>query len=217
MAAVSEQDPPVYVLTVDAVRWALGDLRERKIHTFFLAYLFLRKWSIEQETTTDIAPHWDELAEFIAVPGGPPDRPYYRPLWQGKANDPARYWMNRNIAGSYATSSLRAGQPPMQVIGKAGSHFVLRENHAALAVRHLLFGKPVPILAVATYLYRDFGIQTEDGGTPEPSDLFALFMMEFHYDGPGDADLSPVFSGAGDSQPADAWFEPLTPDTAGVG
>jgi len=185
----------------------------QRIHPFFLAYLFLRRWAAEQGTPDDIQPDWDGMAAYIRVDGGPPGKPYLRPLWHGKSKDPGRYWLNPNIAGSFSPSSLR--ELPRNVIDTSGSHFSLRDEHPRLALEHFLYGKSVSAIAFAAYLYRDFGFTKPS--LIEIKDLVLLLRQDFHYTS-DDGEFATLFTVEAPPESAVAFdfFEPLTPDTPGV-
>ncbi len=211
MAAITTQ-PPVFVLTLEAVRWGIDTLKKQKIHPFFLAYIHLRKRAVELGMDSDISADWEELAQYLPVKGGPPSKPYYRPFWHGKSTEPGRYWLNPNLAGSYAPSSLR--DVPYKVIDTSGSHFSLKPDHAGLAREHLLFDEPVSCFALAAFFFRDFGISTPSAVVPAVSDLLAVFRNDFNFL-PQDPHFDVLFSL---EQPTDVqlWFEPLDADTVGV-
>lgn len=208
--AAAEQTQEVHVLTLEAIRWAIDALKSVRIHPFFLAYLHLRKQAAEQGTADDIAPDWDELGTYLAVRGGPPGKPYYRPLWNGKGVDPGRYWLNPNLAGSYSPSSIR--NVPMRVVDINGSHFSLKPDHAQLALKHLLYDEPVSTIALAAFLYREFGLISSRA--PAPSDLGDMLREDFHYL-PSDEEFSLLFGSAIPTS-VDRWFEPLDANTVGV-
>jgi hypothetical protein len=155
-------------------------------------------------------PDWEELGTYLRVPGGPAGKPYYRPLWNGKGLDPGRYWLNPNLAGSYSPSSLR--NVPMRVVSTAGSHFSLLPEHARLAREHLLYGEPISAIALAAYLYRNFGLSSSN--PLEPADLAEVLRQDFHYL-PEDDEFAVLFSGEVPGSLV-TWFEPLDADTVGV-
>lgn len=200
-----------HVLTIEAVRWAVRELTKQQIHPFFLAYLHLRKQAAAQESEQDIRPNWEQLGELMRMSGGPPGKPYFRPLWHGKGADPGRYWLNPNLAGSYSPSSLR--DVPYLVVDRNASRFSLKPNHAALARKFLLYDETVSVFALGAYLYRDFAIL--DGMPPGPLDLARLVYREFAFGGDSVGEAAALFSSEVPNQPA-AWFEPLSPDTPGV-
>ena len=172
-----------WVLTTQAVRRGIADLRRRSIHPYFVAYLHLRQCAAAQDATTGLRPRWKAgLGPYLEVDGAPASHPYYRPFWDG-AGEAGQEWLNGNLAGSFARSSLRAGSPPMLVVAyePATRTFALREQHWELALEHLLRGRPLPAEALAAYLLRDFAFDTDDGKPPTGDDLVALFGQEFGY------------------------------------
>jgi hypothetical protein len=211
-AALDYEQQVVSVLTLEAVRWGVSTLKAAKVHPFFLAYLHLRKLAQEQGSTTDIAPAWDDLGRYLEVKGGPAGKPYFRPFWHGGSNDPGRYWLNPNIAGSYSPSSLR--KAPYEVIDTEGSHFSLKPNHSVLARQALLFDTQINSLALSAFFYRDFGLISVGASQLKPEDLLTVFCDDFRFqpDSPEFADLFIT------DVPAhvETWFEPLDDDTVGV-
>lgn len=197
------------VLTVEAVRWALDELRQSTIHPFFPAYLQLYSQSVRQESDR-VRPRWDELAQLLEVGGGPPGKPYLRPFWNSHGEDANRFWLNANIAGSYAPSSVR--NKPRNVIDIDGSDYILRPGHVSLAFEHLLYGAPASGIACAAFFLRDFGFTLDDGDEPTTRGLTDAFRRLFLLDG---TDYGVLFHNGSPSQVVD-WFELLSEDSAGI-
>lgn len=200
------------MLRLDVVRWAIDRLNEKRAHPFFLAYLHLRSRATEQGSAADIVPQWQALGHFLAVPGGPPRKPYFRPLSDPPGNF-NRGWLNENLAGSFAPSSLREGMPPIRVVEKAGpGRLSLRAGHAELARLHLLFGELVSFYPLAVFLYRDFGFLMTKGDSG-PTALREVFDRDWGFarsDDPG-RDFDTLFS-VSDDYDAEDWFEEFRPD-----
>lgn len=209
--SATDQSQAVFVPTVEAVKWGLGVLKGQRVHPFFLAYLHLRQVAQEQGTLSDIQPEWDQLAEHLAVPGGPPGKPYYRPIWNSQTDDPGRYWLNPNLAGSYAPSSLR--NVPYKIVETSGSTFSLKSGHAQLALDNLLYGQQLSAVAFAVFYYRDFGLVTS-GGSPSPLDLAGVFARDFRFD-PSDQDFDTLFI-TDVPEGITSWFEELDENIVGV-
>ncbi len=173
----------VYVLPVPRVRESITHLLERDTHQFFIAYLHLRRLAAKQGSTTGLSPSWAELGRVLETPGSPsPGKPYLRPFWKGQRGS-GQEWLNENLAGSYAPSSLRG--VPMQVVETdARGRFNLREDHWRLAFHHLLYDLPISALAIAGFVFRDYGILTEV--PPGPRDIISLFRTEYGYGGEDD-------------------------------
>jgi hypothetical protein len=188
----SEAEQPVFVLTVEVVRWAIEQLQGRKVHTFFPAYLEIRRTAIEGESESDIHPDWGNLEKHLHVPGGPPGKPNFRPFWH-RTRKGGEDWMNANIAGSYAPSSIR--RLPAKVVNPDGSGgYSLKSDHARLALEHLLLGQAMPILPLAVFYYRDFGFTTDEPAL-SPAGLIDVFRRDFAFNSPpGREDFEVLFS-----------------------
>lgn len=111
--------------------------------------------------------------------------PYLIPF--GPSDDPDRHslWMNPNVAGTYAPSSIRPGQPFSQVVDVDGSGrsatYSLVDDHFDVALEELCQGQPLPVGPLAGFLYRDFGLEEEN------LDAFTdIFIEEFGYEHGGD-------------------------------
>ncbi|MBU8857415.1 MULTISPECIES: hypothetical protein [unclassified Micromonospora] len=173
-------DVEIYILDRDAVRWAIRHLTSRPMHPFFLAYLHLRALAMENGRLTALKPRWSDLIPYIRVPGGPPKKPYFRPMWHKSVEDKSRYWMNRNLAGSFAPSSLR--EEPRKVIEIENDLFTLKPNHADLALKYLLFDSQLSAAALGAYLFRNFGFRSTTGDPPEGSALVDALKEAFLFD-----------------------------------
>jgi hypothetical protein len=173
--------PTLYVLEVPVVRWAIQRLTSRPVHPFFLAYLHIRARAIQTGDQSSIQPAWGDFGEaYLSIPGGPPGKPYYRPFLEGEVLDRSRYWMNSNLAGSWAPSSLRQGQEPLNVVRIADRGFALDPGHSARARSHLLHDRALSVLPLAAYLYRDYGF-IDTGRAPTKSDLIETFGQDFEF------------------------------------
>jgi hypothetical protein len=202
--AAGEGDRPIFVLTTSVVRWGIEQLQSQKVHTFFPAYLEIRRTAIESESDAEIYPDWSNLEKHLQVPGGPPRKPNFRPFWH-QTRKGGEDWMNANIAGSYAPSSIR--KVPATVVDPDGSGYALKGNHAELALENLLFGERLPAYPLAVFYYRDFGFTT-DGPSLPAQGLMEIFRQDFAFD----AD-SPEFDVLFSSALPDRtdWFEPWIP------
>lgn len=212
MAAEASRDRPTFVLELSVIRWGIGVLVSRRTHPFFPGYLEIRRAASQQGALTEIHPSWDDIGQFLRVPGGPPKRPYYRPFWD-QSSGAGQHWMNENLAGSYAPSSIRHGTVPRKVVDIDGDgNFSLKDKHWELARKHLLHDEQMPVLPLCVFLYRDFGFTT-DGPSIGPHNLIQVFREDFGYR--SDADDA-EFSHLYDAHLPDRtdWFAPL--DTEGT-
>ncbi|MEU3508338.1 hypothetical protein ABZ733_10470 [Streptomyces longwoodensis] len=167
-----------YVVRIEVVRWAIDTLTNRRIHPFFLAYLYLHGLTPDEDDPAPVNPVWGDLSKYLAMPGGPPRKPYYRPFFQ-EVSRPERYWLNVNLAGSYAPSSLR--QVPKRIVDVSDDgNFQLKENSAELVLEYLLYDKPAPLLALSAFMLRNYGFKSDDG-IPSAWDLCSAFLTEFNF------------------------------------
>ncbi len=208
--SAGEGGQPVFVLTTSVVRWGIEQLLSRKVHTFFPAYLEIRR-ATGAKSKVPLRPQWANVGMYLEVPGGPPKKPYFRPFWNQSRNA-GQDWLNENIAGSYAPSSIREVQ--RRVIEVEGSGYSLKEGHAQLVLENLLYGEPLPVYPVALFYYRNFGF-TNDGPALSPDGLIDIFREDFGFlTGAEMAEFDLLFS-AGIPDRTD-WFEPWNPPAATV-
>ena len=198
-----QADTETYVLTIEAVRASIDLLQEQHIHPFFPAYLHLRQQGVKYEEEGFITPNWSELGELLEVPGGPAGRPYFRPFWTQR-REAGQEWLNRNLAGSYAPSSIR--NVPRKVIRlNSDGTFGLLPNHWVLARKHLADDRKIPVVALAGFFLRNYGFRATD--PPELRDLIEEFARTFRYDQDIHDDEFHHLYTATWSRPDIAWFE----------
>ncbi|PPH08592.1 hypothetical protein C5C36_16210 [Rathayibacter sp. AY1G1] len=183
---------PTFVLTVDAVKWAIATLSKRKIHPHFLAYLQVhRRWTYDGQ----FDPQWSELRPLLEMPGGPRKKPNYRPLWN-RDSDGSVFWFNDNLAGSFATSSIRRTAGFLV----DGETYVLPEDHAIRALDKLLYGDRAPAVALSVYLFRNFGFRISTGSSPADSGLTMVELDRLRAANPSEferrRDISPTVIGS---------------------
>ncbi|MFT4086186.1 MAG: hypothetical protein QM658_03375 [Gordonia sp. (in: high G+C Gram-positive bacteria)] len=208
-------DEPRKVLTLDAVHRSIEALHKPFIHEQFLAYLHIRKRGIEGGSMMNIEPDWSEVGRWLKVDGGPPNKPFYRPISSRTKHDPSGYWLNPNIPGSYAPSSLRRVSQFMLDLEGA---FTLSPNHAEEALEAHLKGKPQPAWMFAGYFLRNYSF---DPGASTVEDLIDAFCTVFRF-GSDEVDPDDLFnpdsSGRGSDfdtlftvggEPDIVWFEPF--------
>lgn len=181
---VTDSDAPQYVLTITTVAHAVRALQAVKVHESFVAYLHLRHVAARTGHTAGLNPDWNgEVREWLEVSGGPPRKPHFRPL-ASRSRDAATYWMNPNLAGSYAKSSLRDDMRAL-LVGPDGSFQVPVDaagdyNPAPVASAMLPDGEVIPMWALGAFLYRERAFV----GPSEPPDIGAVndvFRSEFEW------------------------------------
>jgi hypothetical protein len=174
----------VYVIRKRIVAQCLSRLRKQKTHTLFAGYLYLQRRSSQLGRLEDLQPEFlPFFKQFFLVGNHPLGAPYIKPFTEQKAST-KNLWLNENVAGSYAPSSLRPGQPFRQVVNIHDRKYSLPPEHAQRAFAHLLYFTPVQVADLAIVLYRDFGLI---GDSLTIEDLIDIFTYEFGYSNePGD-------------------------------
>jgi hypothetical protein len=172
-----------YVLNKECVRQSLDVLRDLKIHRTFAGYLCLREAAHVAGKRTALKPDFGSFFDrYLRVAGASPNAPYAVPF-----NDRgSAIWFNPNVAGSYAPSSLRAVSPLRRVadiFGRRADHtFALKDDDARLCLEHLLNKEPVPVLPLAAFLFREYGLEPEPGESPPTAnDLVLVFREKFGF------------------------------------
>lgn len=203
----NESGIPTDVLTKDAVRWSIGLLGGQRIHPAFIYYLYLRKMSAAGELSSASASS-AEVQDLVRMPGGPEGRPYYRPLRErgDRTGELLRsFWMQDNIAGSWAPSSLKRISPAAWLVD-GENHYVLPDGHAGLARRELLFENTVSALAMGCYFLRNDGFVLD--GPAQPDDVLEGFRQKFRFDDEHSGEFDLLFD-VSVPDVAFAWFEPV--------
>ncbi|MNJ22508.1 hypothetical protein D3C77_168790 [compost metagenome] len=169
----------LYCVNVNVVIESIKDLMGRSLHRNLPGYLCikrdLRSALIDQGIKPKFKVFFDE---FLRVPGGV--HPYFVPFsetWTAGTSP----WLNVNVAGSYAPSSLRGNGAFLKVcsIDAASKLFSLRENHEVLALQHLAASQKIPALSIAVFLYRDFAFDSPQ--VPQADVLLTKFRDDFGY------------------------------------
>jgi hypothetical protein len=157
---------------------SLARLREQKTHTFFAGYLYLQQRTAQLGRLEDLQPDFLSFFKtFFLVGNHPLGAPYIKLFTEQKAST-KNLWLNENVAGSYAPSSLRTGQPFRRVVSIQERKYSLPPDHAQRAFEHLLYSTPVQVADLAVLLYRDFGLL---GDSLTIQDLIDIFAYEFGY------------------------------------
>lgn len=166
------------VIRKDIVAQSLNRLRDQKTHTLFAGYLYLQQRASQLGRLTDLQPDFlSYFDKYFRVENHPLGAPYIKIFTEQKSSD-KNLWLNQNIAGSYAPSSLRLGQPFRKVVDVKDKNYSLSQDHAKKAFEHLLYFEPVQVADLVIVLYRDFGL-TKDSAIIK--DLIDIFAYEFGY------------------------------------
>lgn len=171
-----------YVLKPKVVESCMWTVANRPTHRHLPGYLGLKRTArIEGRSAELDFDYTGFYNAFLRVRDD--DNPYLTPF--GPNTDPGRrsLWFNRNVAGTYAPSSIRPNQPFSRVVTVEGSGhsatYALVEGHHEQAREELLQGQRLPVTPLAGFLYRDFAVETDD--EPSVEDLVTVFRDEFGY------------------------------------
>lgn len=198
-----DPDTRTWVTRHETISKAIGYLLSRRIHQHFIAYLYLHKLAATTDASSQILPRWGELGEYLRIDGGP--TPYLRPFWPQRRSS-GQEWLNQNIAGSFAPSSLRAEGPLLKVVDlSSDGSFSLREGHAALAYEHLLFREKLDVIYLSLFLHRNYGYIATT--IPTHPDIVSCFCHDFGYLSDRDELFMALYSVQADYDTAD-WFVP---------
>jgi len=159
---------------------SLKRLRSQWIHPHFAGYLCLKRTATRDGRTTNLRSDFRDFHEtFLRVPGASTQKPYLRPFLD-EAPSPASLWLNRNLAGSYAPSSIRRTLSQVIAVTRKGSlsNYSFRDRHWILARTHLLRGKTIPVIDLVAVLYREYAVVSEE---PSMADWVTVFREEFGY------------------------------------
>jgi hypothetical protein len=166
----------VWVIRKRVVADAFLRLRNQSTHTLFPGYLHLQEQSGRLGRLVNLEPEFKAFyRRFFQVADAPLGTPYIKPFTESPSRN--NLWLNENVAGSYAPSSLRAGQPFRKVVTLSGSVYSLPPDHATRALEHLQFGRQTSVAELAAFLYRDYGFE----GELSIWDLIDIFAFEFGY------------------------------------
>lgn len=199
------------MLRTDVVRAAIGELKRHRIHEQFPAYLRVYQLARRADSAVVAQADWPDFGRYFLVPGGPPNKPQYRPFASVDVRDESRYWKGPNTAGSFAPSSIRSTARFMLSAG--GSQFELRENHAEAALEHLLYGERVPAWAVAAFILRNDGFVLDGPGGLE--DLIDGFRDVFQFQMARDSTEFDTLFTVDPPLGITEWFVPFIPEEAG--
>jgi hypothetical protein len=105
-----------YFTKPEVVAQSLALLRKQRIHPNFAGYLCLKRASAQSGVEIKVRAKFKEFFDtFLSVPDAPSSKPYVMPFCDTAPSE-ANKWFNRNVAGSYAPSSIRGGSPFARVI-----------------------------------------------------------------------------------------------------
>jgi hypothetical protein len=193
-----------YVIRKRVVAECLSRLRKQKTHTLFPGYLYLQRRASQLGRLEDLQPDFLLFFEqFFLVGNHPLGAPYIKPFTEQRAST-RNLWLNKNVAGSYAPSSLRPEQPFRQVVNIQERKYSLPPDHARRAFEHLLYSTRVQVAHLAVVLYRDFGLLAD---SLTIQDLIGIFAYEFGYSNKPSGEPDETFRTLFSLETAKTWEE----------
>jgi len=171
-----------FVSTISSIAQSLHRIRAQPTHVMFAGYLHLQERAAQLGRLDNLHPKFrDFFDRFFHVEGHPIGAPYIKPF-NPRPTD-KNLWLNPNVAGTYAATSIRPGQAFSQVVEVKSRRYTLPPDHARLALEHLLFGQRMSAGDLAIFLYREYGFLT---ASPNVEEVIDIFAYEFGYaEGPG--------------------------------
>ena len=187
-----------YTFEVDAVDRAIRSLSIKRSHEHFPGYL-----AVLQKRTSDTSVRSSDIVDFhikyLRVDDAPEERPYLRPFRsRGEKYPPELY--QRNVAGSYARSSIREGRALAKVLKidqdtSKRTTYSLPDEHWSVVLAEMLSGTRQPVVAMAAFLLRDRAFPI--GGLPTIDGAIKAFRRELRIssaDPDGDVVFNTLFA-----------------------
>lgn len=206
---MSETATPTHVLSKGAVRWGIGKLSSQAIHPTFLLYLYLRTQARAGKLAA-ASPSDESLLALMRMPGHA-TKPWYFPLVD-RAKDRSKpipqAWRANNVPGRWSPGSIRPESPGGWLLGP-GSTYAWPDNHDELAFEKMLYGKPVPALAMGAYFLRNDGFVLS--GDPAAQDIIAGFRAKFDYPDDADDEFARLFTTDVPDDDGLDWFDLFVP------
>lgn len=165
------------VLSISVIQSARHALEEQRSHEQIILYLALLKQRAEKGPDAELSTEMlnEDLRRWLKVPTDG-DFCYYRPFTSRGDS----FWMNNNLAGSYAPSSLRGDKQGL-FYGNDGVPCVPDAKDVKAVLLKSKAASPLPAWAVAGYLFRNALLATGKE-SPDLNDLVILFRKVFGID-----------------------------------
>lgn len=183
---------PQFVLREEVVESCIWELARRPAHRHLPGYLTIVRTAQLEDSISGLDPDFRGFHNaFLRVrnyteyylSGHKSDEeipPYLNPFGPGADPDRDSLWLNPNVAGTYAPSSVRSGVAFTDVVEVNGSRssatYSLTEDHAERALENFCEGQKLPLGALSCFLYRDFAIEE-----PDTTTYINIFLNEFGY------------------------------------
>jgi uncharacterized protein (DUF927 family) len=148
----------------------------------FPGYLCLHQQASRAGRLVDLPfPYFDFFDAYLKVRDG--TKPYLVPFTQAVNPDDTSLWLNENVSGTYAPSSLRSTAPLLKVAeieeGGHNARWKLKQDHWRLARHHLCDGGQLPVESLAAFLLRDYAFEADE---PNAYTVVSAFASEFGFE-----------------------------------
>ena len=168
-----------YAFSIDAVSRAIEALSNNRSHEHlpgYFAVLQMRTFKESVLSSHIVGFH----TKYLRIDDAPEERPYLRPFRSRGAKYPPELYQ-RNVAGSYAKSSIREGRALAKVLklGKDSSNrttYSLPDEHWSIVLAEMLSGVRQPLVAMAAFLLRDRAFPID--GAPSIDGAIDAFRRE---------------------------------------
>lgn len=165
-----------YKIKAEVVAAAFLRLRSERRHEHFVGYLCMCWEAARCGELLVPKPNFRRFHDlYLKVKDAPLGFPYLKPFVSEKPT-PANLWLNANVAGSYAKSSLRPGRAFSKVVHTSPHGYKLVNDHSEQALEQLLDGHKLSAVDLALFLYRDYA-----WSSPRVSDIVRVFAFEFGF------------------------------------
>lgn len=179
----SSKSADEFFISPAAAKLSIETLTSMKIHRQFVGYLAVLSTAAAERKMDNLKTNFLKFHnDYLLAGDSPPDRPYVQPF-----SEHARGFAqlsNKNVAGSYAPSSLRAVAPIRAVVEFYGSKQnvtqTLKSDHEEIALKVLADSQRIPVHSLATFLFRDYAIPRL--GPDDIASVFKIFCEKFGYE-----------------------------------
>ncbi|WP_051251525.1 McrB family protein [Paenibacillus harenae] len=168
-----------YCLDIITVKKALTTLGSVRSHEHFPGYLAL----LRDRSTSNIVSNSDDIVnfykKFLKIVDAPDKSPYLRPFRSRGVGNPLTLYQ-KNVAGSYAPSSIREKGPLSKIINieqpSGALSYKLSDEHWKVVLSEMLSGHRLPIVSTIVFLFRDYAFRMFN---PNLENLVLVFRAQF--------------------------------------
>ncbi len=171
----SNENSNYYLFKVETIKKALETLANVRSHEHFPGYLALLRDRSKLNAVSNSDTIIKFYKEFLFVIDAPVSRPYLRPFRSRGVGNPITLYQ-KNVAGSYAPSSIRNNGPLSKIININSASYELINEHWKIALTEMLSGHKLPFISTMAFLLRDYAFRML---YPNIEILISIFRTEF--------------------------------------